>query len=192
MTNLLIPWLPILLSAVIVFIVSSFIHMVSPWHRSDYPKTPNEDKVMDVLRPLNIPPGDYVVPRPSGREEIRSPEFIEKMNKGPVMMFTVFPNGPSSMGMSLVLWFIYLVVIGFFIAYVAGLYIASQCRFPACLSVNRSHSISGILLRTLANVNLVSPGMDYNDQSDSGRTDLRTPDGSYVRMVVAAVTGMCD
>jgi hypothetical protein len=120
MIDLLMLWLPILLSAVIVFILSSIIHMMSPWHKSDYPKMPNEDKVMDTLRPLNIPPGDYVVPRPSDRKDMRSPEFKEKMNKGPVMMLTVFPNGPSSMGRSLVLWFLYLVVIGFFTAYVAG------------------------------------------------------------------------
>ena len=30
-------WLPILLSAVIVFVASSLIHMVSGWHKSDYP-----------------------------------------------------------------------------------------------------------------------------------------------------------
>jgi len=113
-------WFPILLSAVIIFILSSIIHMMSPWHKSDYPQMPNEDKVMDALRPLNIPPGDYVVPRPSSREEMRSLEFKEKMKKGPVMMFTVFPNGPSSIVSSLVLWFLFLVVIGFFTAYVAG------------------------------------------------------------------------
>ena len=120
MTDLLMLWLPILLSAVIIFIVSSIIHMLSPWHKSDYPKMPDEDKVMDALRPLNIPPGDYVVPRPSGREEMQSPEFKEKMKSGPVMMLTVFPNGQSSMGMSLILWFLNLVVIGFFVAYVAA------------------------------------------------------------------------
>ena len=120
MIDLFMLWLPILLSAAIVFILSSIIHMLSPWHKSDYPKMPDEDKVMDVLRPFGIPPGDYVVPRPSGREDMRSPEFKEKMNKGPVVMLTVFPNGPSAMGMSLVLWFLYLLVIGFFVAYVAG------------------------------------------------------------------------
>ena len=51
-------WLPILLSSVIVFVVSSIIHMALPWHNSDYPKVPNEDKVMDALRPFAIPPGD--------------------------------------------------------------------------------------------------------------------------------------
>ena len=51
-------WLPILLSAVLVFVASSIIHMASPWHKSDYPKMPNEDGVMDALRPFAIPPGD--------------------------------------------------------------------------------------------------------------------------------------
>ncbi len=113
-------WLPILLSSVIVFIVSSVIHTVMPWHKSDYGKLPNEDKVMDLLRPLNIPPGDYMVPRPSGMKDMKSPEFQEKMKKGPVMMVSIWPNGPGSMGSSLVLWFLYSVVIGIFVAYITG------------------------------------------------------------------------
>src|SRR5437899_5698190 len=91
-------WLPILLSSVLVFVVSSLIHMLSPWHKSDYPKVPNEDRVMDVLRPLAIPPGDYMMPRPSSREEMRSPAFAEKYKKGPVMMLTVWPGGSMAMG----------------------------------------------------------------------------------------------
>jgi len=73
MTALHLLWLPILLSSVIVFVVSSIIHMALPWHKSDYPKMPNEDRVMDALRPLAIPPGDYMIPRPSSREDLRSP-----------------------------------------------------------------------------------------------------------------------
>jgi len=120
MTGLHSLWLPILLSSVIVFAASSLIHMVLPWHKNDYPKMPNEDKVMDALRPLAIPPGDYMVPRPSSREALRSPEFLEKMNKGPVMMVTVMPNGMMAMGRSLAMWFVYLLVVGLFSAYVAG------------------------------------------------------------------------
>lgn len=112
--------LPVLLSAVLVFVVSSIIHMVLPWHKSDYPKVPNEDRVRDALRPLAIPPGDYMVPRPSSTQEMRSPEFLEKMNQGPVMVLTVMPNGPFSMGKNLVLWFVYCAVVGVFAAYVAG------------------------------------------------------------------------
>ena len=120
MTGLSALWLPILLSSVIVFVVSSVIHMALPWHKNDYRKVPNEDKLRDALRPLAVPPGDYMVPRPSNMQEMRSPEFLEKMKKGPVMMLTVIPNGPPSMGKPLVLWFLYCAVVGLFAAYVAG------------------------------------------------------------------------
>ncbi len=36
-------WLPILLSSIIVFVVSSIIHMLLPWHKSDYARVPDED-----------------------------------------------------------------------------------------------------------------------------------------------------
>lgn len=113
-------WLPILLSAVFVFLVSSVIHMALPWHKGDYAKVPNEDKVMDALRPFAIPPGDYMMPRASSMKDMSSPEFTEKMKKGPVMIFTVVPNGPATMGKSLTLWFLYSVLVGFFAAYLTG------------------------------------------------------------------------
>lgn len=113
-------WLPILVSAVIVFIASSVIHMYLGWHNNDHPKLPAEDRVMDSLRPLAIPPGDYMVPRPSGPQDLRSPEFLEKMNKGPVLVLTVLPNGPVSMARNLLLWFIYSAVVSLFSAYIAG------------------------------------------------------------------------
>ena len=83
MTDLMALWLPILVSAVIVFAVSSVIHMFTPWHAGDYPKIPNEDRVMDALRPLNIPPGDYMFPRPSSMKDMSSPEFVREADQGP-------------------------------------------------------------------------------------------------------------
>lgn len=120
MTSLTTLWLPILLSSVFVFVASSVIHMFLPWHKSDYSSVPSEERVMDALRPLAVPPGDYMVPRPASTQEMRSPEFAEKMKRGPVMMLTVMPNGPVAMGKNLVLWFLYSAVIGVFAAYVAG------------------------------------------------------------------------
>lgn len=120
MTGLFALWLPILLSSVLVFVASSLIHMASPWHKSDYPKVPNEEKVRDALRLLSIPPGDYMIPRPSSRQEMRSPEFAEKMRTGPVLILTVMPNGPMSMGRNLVMWFLYCVAVSVFAAYIAG------------------------------------------------------------------------
>ena len=68
-------WLPILLSAVIVFIASSILHTLLPWHKNDYARLPDEEKARATLRPLAIPPGDYMVPRPQDRREMTSPEF---------------------------------------------------------------------------------------------------------------------
>jgi hypothetical protein len=120
MTAITALWLPILLSAVFVFLASSVIHMASPWHKSDYPKMPQEDAVMDALRPLAIPPGDYMVPRPASREDMRSPAFAEKLAKGPVLIATVMPNGMMSMGRNFILWFLYCLAIGGASACIAG------------------------------------------------------------------------
>lgn len=112
--------LPIFLSAVFVFVASSIIHMMLRYHDTDFVKVPNEDGVMDALRSFNIPPGDYMLPRCSSHEEMKKPEFVEKMKKGPVVFMTVFPSGPPKMTKSLILWFVYCLVASLFAAYVAG------------------------------------------------------------------------
>lgn len=61
-----------------------------------------------------------MVPRPSSRQEMRSPEFTEKMKKGPVLMMTVWPGGSTPMGSTFVMWFLYAAVVGLFSAYVSG------------------------------------------------------------------------
>ena len=113
-------WIPILLSAVVVFIVSSIIHMALPWHKNDYPRIPGEDAVRAALRPLNIPPGSYMVPRAASPKEMGSPEFLEKMKAGPVLILQVMPNGMMSMASNLTGWFVYLVVISYFAAYITS------------------------------------------------------------------------
>jgi len=113
-------WVPIVLSAIIVFVVSSIIHMMLPYHRTDFGRIPDEDRAMEELRKYNLPPGDYVMPCAGSHKEMGTPAFIEKMKQGPVMVFTVIKNGPPSMAANLVLWFLYCVVVGVFAAYIAG------------------------------------------------------------------------
>ena len=120
MTGMHALWEPIVLSAVIVFIVSSVIHMMTPWHKSDYAKLASQDAIMDALRPFAIPPGDYMLPRPNDMQDMRSPEFKEKVNKGPRVVMTVMTPGMTGMGRSLGMWFAYSLGIGVFAAYVAG------------------------------------------------------------------------
>lgn len=109
-------WLPILLSAVFVFILSSIIHMLLPWHRNDFRPLPEEDVARTALR---VPAGDYVLPHAAGMEAMKSPEFTRKMEEGPVAMISVAPPG-SRMGRSLALWFVYSLVVALFAAYIAS------------------------------------------------------------------------
>jgi hypothetical protein len=131
-------WLPILLSAVIVFIVSSIIHMVLGYHNNDFVKLPKEDEVMDALRPYSIPPGEYVMPYAGGSKEMGSPEFIEKLTKGPSAFMTVLESGPYKMGMQLTQWFVYCIVVGILAAYIssraltAGADYLAVFRFVGC------------------------------------------------------------
>ncbi len=113
-------WLPIVLSAVAVFFVSSILHMATPWHKDDYARAKDEEKLMEAVRTLGLPPGDYMVPRPATRQDLGSAEFKEKMAKGPVMVMTVMPGGPISMGKNLVQWFVYALVVGICAAYIAS------------------------------------------------------------------------
>jgi len=121
MTDLSALLLPILLSAVFVFIASSVIHMATPWHSADFGRVPNEDAVAASLRAHAIPPGDYMMPRPASMKDMGTPEFIEKRRQGPVMVFTMMPSGEVGMGGALARWFVYLLVVGLFVAYIAGL-----------------------------------------------------------------------
>jgi len=131
-------WLPILLSAVFVFVVSSIIHMLLKYHRNDFVKVPDEENVMEALRKFNIPAGNYSIPRAGSVKEMNSPEFKEKMTRGPVVMMTVLPSGPPAMGMSLLQWFVYSVIVGIFAGYIAsralgpGAYYLEVFRFVGC------------------------------------------------------------
>lgn len=113
-------WLPIVLSAVLVFAASSLIHMVLRYHKNDFGKLPNEDGIQTALRSFDIPVGDYALPCASSMKDMKSAEFQEKVKKGPVLMFTVLPAGDVGMGKSLALWFVYCLIVGFFAAYIAG------------------------------------------------------------------------
>lgn len=118
-TELTALWLPIVVSAVLVFFASFLVHMFLGYHRADYRTLPNEDKVMDALRPFNIPLGDYMCPKPQSNADMKSPEFEAKQAKGPVFMMTVY-SGKFEMGKYLMRWFIYNIVVAIFAAYIAS------------------------------------------------------------------------
>lgn len=113
-------WMPIVLSAVLAWIASSIVHMVLKWHNNEYKGVPQQDALADAMRPFNLQPGEYMMPWPSSMKEMGTPEFMEKRRKGPVALITVLPSGPPTMGKQLGLWFVLMLVVSAFTAYVAG------------------------------------------------------------------------
>jgi len=110
-------WLPILISAVVVFVASFVMHMVLPYHKSDYRPLPNEERVTDAIRSGGVTRGPaYFFPY-SSFEEIKSGPMVEKFKRGPVGFITLLPSGPPAMGKNLVQWFLFCVAISVFAAY---------------------------------------------------------------------------
>ena len=113
-------WMPIVLSAVLVFVMSSIIHMVLGYHANDFTAPPKQDALADAMRPFNLAPGDYMMPKPASMKDMGSPEYIEKHKKGPVAIMTILPSGSVGMGKQLSLWFVYTLVVSVFAAYLTG------------------------------------------------------------------------
>jgi hypothetical protein len=113
-------WLPILLSAVAVFLASSLIHMILKWHNSDYRGLPDEESVRASLRQHPLEPGQYIIPYCPDMKDRDKPEVMKKWTDGPVAFLTVSPDGLPAMGKALGLWFLYGLAVAFMAAYVAA------------------------------------------------------------------------
>ena len=118
MTTLGSLWLPILLSAVFVFLVSSVVHMVLQIHKRDYGRIPDEDGILNALRG-KVPPGQYMFPWAGSMQEWKSPEMQEKWKRGP--LGTLIVRRECTMGKPLMQWFVFCLVIGVFVGYLTGL-----------------------------------------------------------------------
>jgi len=118
MTSIAELWLPILVSSVFVFVASSIIWMALPIHKKDFRELPNEAAVMSAMKAQNVKPGVYVYPWAQCSNS-KDPAALEKAKAGPWGQVLVAPRA-TSMGSTLGLWFVHIVVLSVFIAYVTG------------------------------------------------------------------------
>jgi hypothetical protein len=143
-------WLPIVLSAVIVFVASSIMHMVLPYHRSDYKQLPDEDKLRAALRSANLKRGLYVFPFCT-HKDMKSPAMTEKYKEGPVGFLNIMPSGPPAMPKFMALWFIYCLIIGFFTAYLTCHTVAMGANYLVVFRVAGTAAFMSYGLANLAN-----------------------------------------
>jgi hypothetical protein len=113
-------WLPVIVSAVLVFVVSSILHMVLKHHAKDYSRLPDEEGFRKAMQAMKtVDGGMYRFPFCTDMKETKDPAFAKKLEEGPNGVLVLMPRGPYNMGKSLGLWFGYCVLVSFFCAYVA-------------------------------------------------------------------------
>lgn len=178
-------WLAVLLSAVLVFVVSAVLHMGPFWHKNDYPKVPNEDGLMDALRPFSLPVGDYAVPRASSGADMKNPAFLENMARGPIMVITVRAPGPPTMAGSLAKWFIFCVIVSLFVAYVVTRALPPRCGLPQSSPDRRLGGFRSLRVCDLADFHLVRSGLASRVLGNRGRDDFRHAGRRYIWLGLA-------
>jgi hypothetical protein len=112
-------WLPVVISAVAVFVLSSILHMALKYHKADYKQLPDEDSVGEAVRKTSPGPGVYFIPYCMDMGQMKDPAMKKKFEDGPVGMFVLRPNGVPGMGKNLVQWFLFCFLVSFISAYIA-------------------------------------------------------------------------
>ena len=112
-------WLQVIVSAIVVFVASSIVHMALKYHKADHKRLPSEDAVRDALAKANLGPGVYFTPYCAEMKEMNDPAIKQKFEKGPVAMLTVYPKGSPMLPKHLALWFGFCVLTSFVAAYIA-------------------------------------------------------------------------
>jgi hypothetical protein len=113
-------WLPVVVSAVLVFVASSLIWNVLGAHKWHIKGLPDEAAAREALLKQAVAPGMYSIPYCPDPAMMKDPAFKEKLAKGPVAVLTVRRPGMPNMGEFLGAWFGYLLLVSYAVALVCG------------------------------------------------------------------------
>jgi hypothetical protein len=117
MTFLAVLWLPVVLSAVLAFVVSAASHMVLPWRRGEWGRIAAAEPLQAALRGLE--PGQYMFPAsPEPRDQMKR-EWLERWAAGPAGWITIASPGPINMGRNMGLSVVAYLAVSSLVAYVA-------------------------------------------------------------------------
>lgn len=172
-------WLPILISAVVVFFASSIIWMLIKWHNADWSKLPNEDEVRAALR--SVPPGEYMLPYAMTNAERAADEFKAKCENGPMGMLTIVPAGLPRMGRQLGIWLVYCLLISLFVGYVLA------TTLPAGVEYLKVFQVAGTVA-FMAYAGATIPGSIWFGHA-WGRTAKDVMDGLVYGLLTGGVFG---
>jgi hypothetical protein len=113
-------WLPIVVSAVLVFVASSLIWNVLGAHKWHIKGLPDEAATRELLSRQGVGPGQYSIPYCPDPAAMKDPAFREKLEKGPVAVLVIRKAGQPNMGAFLGSWFAFLLFVSCVVAHVCG------------------------------------------------------------------------
>ncbi len=123
--------------------------MVLKFHNNDFRGLPGEEKILATMREQGVGPGMYTFPRANSMKEMCEPEMIAKYEQGPVGYMTVDANGPPAMGKSLVLWFLYSVLIAVFAGYLGFFALGRGAEYMAVFRITGTVAVLGFAVGSL-------------------------------------------
>jgi hypothetical protein len=111
-------WLPILLSAALLFVLSAASHMVLPWRKGEWGRITDAGALQAAIR--DLAPGQYAFPAAPDPKQQMTPEWRARWAQGPSGWLTIAPRAPMQMGRSMALSFLVFLGVAFMIAYAAS------------------------------------------------------------------------
>ncbi|MHC4947218.1 MAG: hypothetical protein ACYTG1_03010, partial [Planctomycetota bacterium] len=97
-------------------------------------------------RASGVEPGAYMFPSCESMKEWNSPEMVEKRKQGPIGLLTVVPAGGFNMGRSLLLWFLYCLVVSLFVAYASWHGLGADAHYLTVFRVAGAAAVLGYAL----------------------------------------------
>ena len=142
-------WLPIVVSAVLVFFLSALAWTVMPHHKKDFTGLPNADAVQALMRQNPPAPGQYAVPWVAEMRAMEDPAVKEKMMQGPRAYITVVPNGMPSMGPMLAQSFVFYLIVSVFVAYVSWHALAPGVEYLEVFRIAGTTALMAYIMATI-------------------------------------------
>jgi hypothetical protein len=141
-------WLPIAISGVVLFFASAAAWMLLPHHKPEWIGLPNEEAIAKAIRETNVPPGQYMFPYCSHKDDWKSEEFKRKQQSGPIGTLCVWAK-PANMGVNMACTVLFFIVANFVIGYLATMALDAGEPF---MKVFQFVGTAGILTYGTANI----------------------------------------
>jgi hypothetical protein len=170
-------WLAILAAGAATWIASALSWMVVGHHKKDWDRLPDEDRALDKLRELGLPPGVYGFPFIGSHKESSTEAAKEKWAKGPLGLLRIW--GPVNMGKNMVLTAVFFFVVSGLIGYLGSACLPRGAEFWKVFQVLGT---AGVLAYSASTI----PG-DIWFQNKVRATFMHVVDGIAFGLITGAV-----